>query len=271
MTTNLNFDWSQTNIDLLFLIPNYGRGNYIRKIIDNLTNTSIPKDKWIILIINDGREENFDDLKDKNVLYFTIERGHPWERGDGFTRNIAIKYSKSNLLAQKDPEIYYTGDFIKGCFDHMGELYRCGGLAHLSKKQDTELFMNDQISINEIQQRAQKYPITERHVYYHFGYCIQREILVKLGGYDESYKYYAYADTDLFDRLMKFGVKQFVDKSIQPIHLFHNKPDTKNDSIAIKRELINRRLYESKKNESIIRNIGVDWGTGDLSYKPEII
>jgi len=255
-----DFNWGETRIDLLLIIPNWGRGEYIRKTIDNTIDTSVPRDKWKILIINDGIEENFDDLKDKNVLYCTIKRKNNFERGDAFSRNIAIKYSQSKLIGQRDPEILFTGDIINGCFDHQNELYRCGGLAHLSKKQDKELFINNQININLLQQRAQKFPITERFVYYHFFWCIEREILVKLGGYDEDYKYYCYADMDLHDRLMKFGVKQFIDKSVQPIHLFHNKPDTKNDSIAIKRELINKRLYESKKNGPIIRNVGVNWG-----------
>lgn len=266
-----NFNWNKTSVELLIIIPNFNRADYIKKTIENTLDTSINPNKFKVMIIDDGPINDFSDILNENILYVNINRSAPWERSDGPPRNVAIKYSQSKMIAQRDPEILYTGDFVKGCFNHPNELYRCGGFAHLSKKQDTELFMNDQIDINELQQKAQKFPITERFVYYHYGWCVEREILVKLGGYDESYKYYAYADTDLFDRLMKFGVKQFIDKSVQPIHLWHNKPDTKNDSIAIKRELINRRLYESKKNESIIRNIGVDWGTGDLSYKPEII
>lgn len=169
MTTNRNFDWGQTQKDLLLIIPNYGRGKYIRKTIDNTINTSIPRDKWVILIINDGIEENFDDLKDKNVLYFTIERKSLHERGDAFGRNVAIKYGQSKLFSQKDPEIFLSGDAIKGCFDHPDILYRCGGQAHICQKENTELYFDNKINIDELQKRAHKFPISaERFVYWHY-------------------------------------------------------------------------------------------------------
>lgn len=267
-----DFDWSQTNTDLLFLIPNFGRGRYIRKTIDNLLNTSVPKDRFKILIINDGIHESFEDLKDKNVLYFTLERSPLWERGDGFSRNLAIKYSQSKLIAQKDPEIIYSGDFIKGCLDHQDELYRCGNLAYQASEVDTNEYFDDQIDLVEVYNGSRRIPIMEdRFVFYHYGFCVQTQTLRDIGGYDEDYKYYCFADMDLYQRLMKFGVKPYFDRKCEALHLSHNKPDTKNDPIAILREQKNKAIYESKKNGNIIRNVGKIWGEGDSGYEPEIV
>jgi hypothetical protein len=261
------FDWSQTQKDLLFVIPNWKRGKYIRKTIDNTINTSIPRDKWVILIINDGIHEDFSDLKDKNVLYFTLERKFLYERGDAFLRNIAIKYGQSKLFAQKDPEIFYKEDFIKRCFDHQDILYRCGGYAHLCQKENTELYFNNQININELERRAQKFSITDRFVYWHFGHSAQLEYFRKLNGYDEDFKTYGFTDTNMWDRLMKSGLKQFVDKNCSPIHLWHQKPDF-NKNPKDKRDYEQmRNLYNNKQNDSIIVNIGVEWGEGDLNYR----
>ncbi len=272
MITFKNFDWSQTNVDLLFLIPNYGRDNYIRKTIHNLINTSVPRDKWKILIINDGIHQDFSDLEKDNILYFTLERSPVWERGDAFIRNIAIKYSQSQLIAQKDPEIIYSGDFIKGCLDHQEELYRCGNIASQAREKDTDEYFKNEIDVVDLFNRSRRIPILEdRFVFWHYGHSIKTETLRAINGYDEDYKYYCYADMDLYQRLMKFGIKPYFDRKCEPLHLFHNKPDTKNNSIDKQRELINKRIYESKKNGPIIRNIGIDWGEGDTDYKPEII
>jgi GT2 family glycosyltransferase len=272
MLTFKNFNWSKTNTELLLLIPNFGRGKYVRRLLDNLIKTKSPKDGWKILIINDAIHEDFSDLEKDNVLYFTLERNPAWERGDGFTRNIAIKHSQSKLIAQKDPEIYYTGDFINGCLDHTDVLYRCGGQILQARQQETEEFLSGSHNINRIVQTSRAIPIMEdRFVFYHYGWCINRESLINIGGYDENYKYYCWADKDLHERLMKTGIKQYFDHSCQPIHLWHEKPDTKHDPVAIKRELANKHIYESKKNGSIIRNIGINWGEGDLHYVPEII
>lgn len=268
MTTNRNFDWGQTQKDLLLIIPNYGRGKYIRKTIDNTINTSIPRDKWVILIINDGIEENFDDLKDKNVLYFTIERKSLHERGDAFGRNVAIKYGQSKMLAQRDPEILYTNDFIKNVFDHQDVLWRCGGTAYLTKQEATNQYLNNNLSIWQLIETSTKFPITERFVYYHFGHSAPLEYFKRLNGYDEDFKFYGFVDTNMWDRLMKSGLKQYIDKNIQPIHLWHEKPKFNSYPKDIKNYEKMRNLYNNKQDKSIIANEGVVWGEGDPGYFP---
>lgn len=260
MITNKNFDWSQTNKELLFFIPNFGRGKYIRKTIDNTIKTSVPKDKWIILIANDGIEENFDDLKNKNVVYFTLERNSLTERNGGFVRNIAIKYGQSKMIAQKDPEILYTGDFIKRSFDHQNVLYRCGECSYSCTKNDTNLYFNNQISADELQKRTPGHPITSEYVCWHWGHCAPTECFRQLGGYDEDFKYYGFEDADMWNRLMKSGLKQYLDKNCRPIHLHHPKPDVYgNDKEKYEKMKI---LYNKKRNAGIIRNVGVNWGQG---------
>jgi len=272
MITFKDFDWQQTATDLLFLIPNYKRGIYIRKTIDNLINTSIPFDKFKILIINDAIHEDFSDLKDKNVLYFTLERANIWERGDAFLRNIAIKYGQSKLIAQKDPEIVYSGDFIKGCFDHQNVLYRCGGQVLQARQKETEDYLNGCHNLNLIKQTSRAIPILEdRFVFFHYGWCINRELLKSIGGYDEDYKYYGYVDTDLYHRLMKLNISRFFDYDCNPVHLYHNKPNVFQNPTDIKREKFQKELFNKKLTESVKRNINKIWGEGDIDYIPEII
>jgi len=266
-----NFDWKQTNKELVLLIPNFGRGKYVRQTLNNLIETSISKDRWVILLINDSIHEDFSDLENENILYFTVERNSKHERGDAFMRNICIKYSQSKLLAQKDPEIFYTNDFIKGCFNNQGVLYRCGGMAHLAKEQDTHNYLDNNIDVNKLIKNSDKYPITERFVYWHFGHCAPIECFRKLNGYDEDFKYYGYVDTNMWDRLMKSGLKQRIDPTCNPIHLWHPKPHFKTHERDIKRYEAMGKLYNNKINQDIVANINVEWGEGDTLYLPEII
>jgi len=271
MTTFKDFDWSITNRELVLLVPNFGRGRYIRKVIDSLTATCIEKSQWIILIINDAIHEDFSDLADKNVAYFTVDRIDKYERGDAFMRNICIKYSQSKMIAQKDPEIFYTNDFIDGCFDNQGVLYRCGGSSYLAKEHDTNEYLSGNIDKDRLIKNADRYPITEKFVYWHFGHCAPIESFRNLNGYDEDFKYYGYVDTDMWDRLMKSGLKQRIDSACSPVHLWHPKPHFKTHERDIKRYEAMGRLYNSKINGSIVANNNTNWGEGDLDYKPEII
>jgi len=256
----INFDWSQTNVELLFLIPNFKRSIYIRKTLNNLIETDIPKNKWLILIINDGIHEDFSDLADKNVTYFTLERNPPVERGGGFIRNIAIKYSQSKMIAQRDPEILFTGDFIKRSFDHQDVLYRCGECSYSCTKNDTDLYFNNQIDINELQRRTPGHPITEEYVCWHWGHSAPTECFRQLGGYDEDFKSYGFEDADMWNRLMKSGLKQYFDKNCRPIHLHHPKPDVYGNDKEKYEEM--KILYNKKRDTGIIRNVGVNWGQG---------
>lgn len=267
MITHKTFDWSITNRDLILLVPNFGRGNYIRRVLDSLIKTVVPSDKWMILVANDSIHEDFSDLEAKNLHYFTFDRSPPWERGDAFMRNIVIKYGQSKMLAQKDPELFYTGDFIKGCFDHPEVLYRCGGLSYSCEKKDTDLYFSGKINAEELQKRTHEHQIDERsYVCWHFGHCAPMEAFRKLGGYDEDFKTYGYVDADMHNRLMKSGLAQYFDQNCRPIHLWHPKPQVYTDTEDKKRFRNNTILYNKKRGEGIVRNEGVEWGEGDPNY-----
>lgn len=270
METFKNFDWAITAKDLVLFVPNFGRGRYIRKVLDSLIKTDVPTYKWIILIINDGIHEDFTDLKEKNVYHFTFERSPIWERGDAFMRNIFIKYGQSKMLAQKDPEIFYTGDFIKGCFDHQDVLYRCGGYTLQATQKETENYLNGCDNLDILMRTSRSIPILEdRFVFWHYGHCAPMESFKKLGGYDEDFKRYGYVDTDMHDRLMKSGLKQYFDKNCVPVHLWHEKPKVYTDATDKKRYEEMGILYNKKRDTGIIRNEGVNWGEGNPDYCPE--
>lgn len=270
MITHKTFNWSITNRDLVLLVPNFGRGNYIRKVLDSLTKTVVPSDKWMILVANDSIHEDFSDLQEKNLYYFTFDRSPPWERGDAFMRNIVIKYGQSQMLAQKDPEIFYTGDFIKGCFDHPEVLYRCGECSYCCEKNDTDLYFSGKIDAAELQRRTKGHPIVQSgqhgYVCWHFGHCAPTKAFRELGGYDEDFKSYGYVDKDMHERLMKAGLTQYFDKNCRPIHLWHKKAQVYTDEADKKRYKTNTILYNKKHGTSIIRNVGVEWGEGDPNY-----
>lgn len=255
MITFKNFNWDITKKDLVILIPNFKRADYIQKTIDNLIKTSIPRDRWVVLVINDGFHESFADLQDKNVYYFTFERFPLLERNGAFIRNIAIKHCQCKLLAQKDPEILFTGDFIKGCLDHQDVLYRCGGIAHITKQDQKNKFFGGIIDEKELIQTSIKFPILEhQYVYWHYGHCLPINYFKKINGYDEDFTLYGPEDHDMYDRLIKCELQPFFDKQCSPIHLWHGVPNTSHEDM--------KTVYYQKRKESVVRNLGINWGEG---------
>lgn len=261
MNTFKDFDWSITERELVLFIPHFNRGNYIRKWLETF-KTEVPVNKWIILIGNDGTHESFDDIKEKNVRYFTLPRNNSIERNSAFIRNVAIKHCRSKLFYQKDPDIIVLGDdFLKKCLEKQNDsiIYRCGDTAYRAIEKQTKDYLNGIIDLEQVIKTANKFPITERFVYCQYSMCVPRKILFDIGGYCEQLRGNWYDDTDIHRRLLDFGLKQILDKNCQPLHLWH---PTNFDQTNLK---LNENLFEQRKrNGTIFDNIDKEWGEGDI-------
>lgn len=259
-----NFDWSVTNRDLVIFMPNWARGEYVRKTVE-LIQTEIPKDKWIVLTINDRIHEDLSDLEPYNAVYLTFGPDRPKDgRGDAFMRNIAIKRCKSKWFFQKDPEVIVRGDFIKHILECPTEMYRLSGPALKVRRHTTERFLKSEATLEDCYVDADQYPINPAmFMFFHFGFAVKTYILQGIRGYDEDYKKMYCADTDLYGRLMAMGVKPTFDPECHPVHLWHvepwapNTPKTKADYAEM------RNMLASKNPRSSVRNDPLTWGEGD--------
>ncbi len=259
-----DFDWSITNRELVIFIPNWGRGNYIRKTVENMT-TKIPKDKWIIIVGNDCQHEDLSDMKNQNVVYFTFDpdRERPHDRGGGFIRNIAIKRCQSRWFFQKDPEILIENDFIDHILHCQTGMYRLGGPALKTKKDTSQKFMEEQATISECKKNADVFPINPNHfVYANFAFAVRTKILQEIRGFDEDYgQTYCY-DRDLFVRLIEKGTRITSDPECTPVHLWHPTPSFPNTLETISDYDGMKKMFASKNSKDIVRN-PLGWGEGD--------
>jgi GT2 family glycosyltransferase len=88
---------------------------------------------------------------------------------------------------------------------------------------------------------------------YFFCGAIRREWFERLRGFDEDYKAYGYEDDDFADRLRREGV-EFIFTDVLVYHQWHPYPGKINDVVS------SRILYEAKRNEPTVRNLGREWG-----------
>ena len=258
-----DFDWSLTDRELVIFIPNWGRGDYIRKTVEAM-KTNVPHDKWIIIIGNDCEHEDLSDLKDQNVVYFTfgIDRTRPQDRGGGFIRNMVIKRSLSRWFFQRDPEIIIENDFIANILACPTDYYRLGGPAFKVRENITKQFMQGNATVEQCKQHSQQYAIgPQNFVYSNFAFAVSTQILQEIRGYDEDYgQTYCY-DRDLFVRLVNRGVKITSDPQCKPIHLWHVTPSFPNTPQTIADYNGMKAMFASKSAKQVIRN-PLGWGEG---------
>lgn len=265
LVTLNNFDWSITERDLVIFIPNWGRGNYIRRIIETM-KTNIPLDKWIIIIGNDCQHEDLSGLKNQNVIYFTFSPNisRRQERGGSFIRNIAIKRSRSKWFFQKDPEVIIENDFIANILACSTEFYRLSGPACKVYENTSMEFMNHQATIEDCKMNSQKYPVVENdQMFFNMAFGVHTQLLQNIYGYDEDYGETYYYDTDLFFRLMANGVRTTMDPQCKPIHLWHPTPSFPDTSKTKAEYEAMGAMFRSKNPRQIVRNPN-GWGEGGI-------
>ncbi len=254
------FDWSITNREFLLYIPNWGRKNLLIPTLKKF-RTSINKNKYLILVANDGKHEDLNDLEEEfNLRYFTFERESANERNGCMIRNFIIRHCQSQWLCTKDPEIIIEGDIIKNILDLKNDVvYRPKGMVELFEQDTQQIIDNPSIDLNKLPILRQWEASDKRNQAFHAGCCVRTQRLKNMNGYDERYKdNYGFEDWQMLERLKKTGIPVIIDKDIITYHIAH--PIIRKFQKTI---VSNESIYKKDlQNLEIIVNKDVEWGNG---------
>lgn len=247
----MNFTWEETKKPLVVFIPNYGRGDYIRRDINNLILPD--NDRFLIIIGNDGIEENFDDLYTKNVRYFTLSRKDNYERNGCFIRNYFIKRCQSDWILQKDPETMIRENFSldipnRYLFSILDDIEHFSGKNCLIRP----LYTYDVSKSGRLTPQKIDENIPHRM---HWAFWCPTKMLQSIHGYDEDYTVYGFEDTDLFFRLKRLG-PVILEPNLMVWHIWHPI----NDRVFGDVDQM-RKVFESKADAPVGRNTE-GWGEG---------
>jgi hypothetical protein len=254
-----DFDWSCTNRDLVFYVPNFKRKHLLIPTLKRF-KTSVPEDKWMFLIVNDGPHEPMEDLeRDFNLRYFTFERDPADERNGCMIRNFVIKRCQSEWLATKDPEIIIEGDMISKILGLNDVVYRPRGMVELNECDTQRIIDNPFIDLTKLPILRQWEASDKRNQAFHAGCCIRTQKLKDMGGYNEKYRAgYGYEDWQMLERLKKSGAPVLIDKETTTYHIGH--PIMRRFHKTI---LDNESTYKQDLQRlDVVANGGCEWGRG---------
>lgn len=250
-----NFDWSVTERELVLFIPNFKRKHLILPTLDRL-QTSLPKDQWVVLILNDGSHEDLSDLAKYNVVFFTLEHNHK-ERNGCMARNYVIQRVKSRLLMSKDPEvILHSDDCFAEVIQIKNQVYRAGRALELMELDAQKIIKNPDLDVSQLPIRREYRVHAGCYEGFHFNYTAPVELLRKIGGYDERFvQSYGWEDVELFERLQMHTDVQRELKTTA-MHIWHPR-----HAKFLKSVRDNAQIYSEMKGQGIA-NAGHAWGNG---------
>jgi GT2 family glycosyltransferase len=222
------------------VIPTHNQRDSLKKTIESLFDQTYPKDKYEIVVIDDGSTDGTEEMVQKlkkselapsNFLYLKQERG-----GAAAARNLGIRKSKGNLIFFLDsdvrleknalkilvdqiqnehigavgPKCYYDGD-RKKIWCAGGVIYMRRGMCyHLGRDKCRNCQFNRKAEVDYLPSCAL---LTKRHV------------IEEIGGFDEKYYIY-YEDSDWCMRVRKAGYKIVI---VTSAHAYHATTDKLNE------------------------------------------
>jgi len=255
-----NFDWDQTNVDVVLFIPNFKRKHLLTPTLQNI-KTSLPKDRWLILAVNDGVHEDLSGLIEHNLLYFTLERDNPIERNGCQIRNYVLKRLQSKILATRDPEIFIEGGDYFQSVASIDEktIYRPSSMVELSEPESPKIINNPHIALRSLMSRSTHIVTQQNYRAFHAGVAVHTKTMLDIRGYDERFQNgYGWEDVDMMNRLSQHGCETFIDKKVDTFHIWHPRRTR-----FLKTVTDNQNIYNTiRQQNKVVANTMDSWGEG---------
>lgn len=253
----VSFDWSCTNKEFVMFVPNFGRKHLLVPTIKRF-QTVVSKDRWVWLIVNDGKEEDLSDLETYNLRWFNFER-EPMERNGCMIRNFVIKRLQSKWLCTKDPEIICSDDIVSKIIDADDMVYRAVSNIELCEQETQKILDDPFVDLTKLSVLRQWSATKKTYQGFHHLFCTRTQKLKDIQGYEESFRDgYGFEDVNLLERLMSDDTKLVIDNDLKTYHI-HHPIIRKFHKTILSNESIYRKL---KNNLEIVANQGAIWGEG---------
>jgi len=196
------------------IIPTYNRWWILKKSLEALLNQSYPKDKYEIVLIDDGSTDDTKTMIESlspscKLKYLRNEK----RMGIPRTRNRGIRKARGEYIIFTDSDVVVIPDFIKQHmsyhkkYQHVivnGELIRVFSFKQIGKKRksifDFSLSPFDTANVS----------VAKKH-------------LLEVGGFDENLLAYGWQDLELGYRLRKAGLKCKRNQRALGYHYFKKK------------------------------------------------
>lgn len=188
--------------DFSVVIPTYNRSAYLGELLNNLRTQDYPKDKYEIVVVDDGSTDATESLV-KNLIAksdITIRLYRQEHKGPAAARNLGIKKSRSDIIAFTDDDCRPERDWLSKLNSYFlkdTQLVGVGGVQFSSPEDIIPLTHHAPPVSAAIADNA-RFPGTNNVAY-------KKSVLLAVNGFDEEFEYVSAEDADLYIRVSRFG------------------------------------------------------------------
>ena len=236
------------------IIPTYNRAHKIENALNSLILQTF-KD-FNVIIIDDGSTDNTKNIVKSyqnklNINYIYCNNSG----GPARPRNIGLYKSNTKYVAFLDSDDWWSNDKL---YISLKTLQKGYSLIYHDLYINKKFFFikNGILKSSELEKYNYQNIINSGNIIINSSVVIERDLLIKIGGYDESAKLIGSEDYDAWIRVTKISEK-FV--KIKSIHGYYTLSE---DSISTHRNSLRNHIYLRKKYDLCSKNknrIGPVW------------
>ncbi len=185
-----------SDIEVSIVIPTRNRNQDLRACLRALAALDFPREKYEAIVCDDGSEEEISAVVDEyrksglNVRYLRQEA-----KGPAAARNLGIRHSRGIIVAMTDSDTVPDRSWSKKLYDALmsdPEAVAVEGKVYAANE-------------GEFDPLGEGPTNRSGGVYLTCNCAYRREILIEVGGFDESFPFPAYEDTELAARAQQLG------------------------------------------------------------------
>jgi glycosyltransferase involved in cell wall biosynthesis len=200
------------------IIPAYNSEKTIERCISALLSQSYPKNRYEMIVVDDGSTDRTVDVISKFKGVRLIRQNH---RGPAVARNLGVKKSKGQIVLFTDADCIPDKKWIKNMVDPFNDkeiIGVSGTYKTFNKHSLIARFAGYEIEERHKELKKQKYI----DFIGTFSAAFRKNIFLKVRGFDEMFPTSSGEDPELSFRLEKFGKMIFQPKTF----VYHFHPST---------------------------------------------
>ena len=268
------------------VIATHNRAQILEKCLSALANQTISKREYEIILTDDGSTDNTNEIVNrfiKNNPEVQMNYTYQENSGPAKARNRGIEYSKGELILFTDDDCIVPTNWIEvlakqyvihpeiagagGWYEYPPDLYKKSEFVYYSMYSHYRIY-GERIKTEEINNNIfLKNPSGNTS-----NMSYRKDILEKVGGFDETINFVGLVDWELKKRIMDLGypllyipffvthlkplgfkeiIRKFFNRGRGRYHIVKKNPELKNIYTPNFLRTVHRLSLESKRNNSI--------------------
>lgn len=182
------------------IIATYNRASLLQQALDALAKQDFPKENFEVIVVNDGSTDRTHDLLQslQSILPYKLHVLYQQNRGPAAARNAGINMAQGEIVAFTDDDCVPDSNWLSAVDRNMNNLRLAGlqGSTYTERNKITPL-------THQIDNEKGNASVPTCNAAY------RRELLLKVGQFDDQFPFPHNEDADLAWRIKKIGAVQF--------------------------------------------------------------